>query len=167
MRFAVILPLLALFVFLRAVWPVTVSLRWRVFWAVLLAAGALFPSVVVVVGGSMVAPVLPEAVMVIGDYLELMVVCAAALTALREVVSLFLRIAPGLPFNRLAKIKSLAAVIAAVAVFATAWGEWRALAAPEVVRVEIAVDGLPGALDGFSVAQVSDLHRISRRKPGA
>lgn len=158
MRFAVILPLLALFVFFRAVWPVTVSLRWRVFWAVLLAAGALFPSVVVVVGGSMVAPVLPEAVMVIGDYLELMVVCAAALTALREVVSLFLRIAPGLPFNRLAKIKSLAAVIAAVAVFATAWGEWRALAAPEVVRVEIAVDGLPGALDGFSVAQVSDLH---------
>ena len=81
MRFAVILPLLALFVFFRAVWPVTVSLRWRVFWAVLLAAGALFPSVVVVVGGSMVAPVLPEAVMVIGDYLELTVVCAAALTA--------------------------------------------------------------------------------------
>ena len=81
MRFAVILPLLALFVFFRAVWPVTVSLRWRVFLAVLLAAGALFPSVVVVVGGSMVAPVLPEAVMVIGDYLELMVVCAAALTS--------------------------------------------------------------------------------------
>ena len=71
MRFAVILPLLAFFVFFRAVWPVTVSLRWRVFWAVLLAAGALFPSVVVVVGGSMVASVLPEAVMVIGDYLEL------------------------------------------------------------------------------------------------
>ena len=31
MRFAVILPLLAFFVFFRAVWPVTVSLRWRVF----------------------------------------------------------------------------------------------------------------------------------------
>ncbi|NNL87408.1 MAG: metallophosphoesterase [Myxococcales bacterium] len=48
-------------------------------------------------------------------------------------------------------------------VLALAWALWRALGPPPIRRVDIALDGWPAALDGFRIAQLSDLH-ISRRR---
>ncbi len=41
---------------------------------------------------------------------------------------------------------------------ATLWGFWNARRTARVVRVDVPIDGLPAALHGFTVAQISDIH---------
>ena len=41
---------------------------------------------------------------------------------------------------------------------ATSWGFWNARRTASVVRVDVPITGLPAALHGFSVAQISDIH---------
>ena len=41
---------------------------------------------------------------------------------------------------------------------ASAWGFWNARRTASVVRVEVPIAGLPAALHGFTVAQISDIH---------
>jgi predicted MPP superfamily phosphohydrolase len=40
----------------------------------------------------------------------------------------------------------------------TAFGSWRAFSPPEVTEVPVKLPGLPKALDGFSIVQLSDVH---------
>lgn len=51
-----------------------------------------------------------------------------------------------------------AAVVPVLALLATAWGFWNARRTASVVRVDVPIAGLPEALHGFSVAQISDIH---------
>lgn len=46
----------------------------------------------------------------------------------------------------------------ALAATLTAWGAWRAFRGPRIKEVAIPVEGLPEALDGFKIAQITDLH---------
>ena len=41
---------------------------------------------------------------------------------------------------------------------ATSWGFWNARRTASVVRVDVPIAGLPAALHGFTVAQISDIH---------
>lgn len=47
----------------------------------------------------------------------------------------------------------------AVAVIGLAWGASRALFGPSLRTVEVALPGLPAAMDGFKVVQVTDVHQ--------
>ena len=38
------------------------------------------------------------------------------------------------------------------------WGGWSAARGPRIKKVEVRIDGLPKGLDGFKIAQISDLH---------
>ena len=40
----------------------------------------------------------------------------------------------------------------------TLWGFMNARRTPSIVSVDVPIDGLPAALDGFTIAQISDLH---------
>ena len=51
-----------------------------------------------------------------------------------------------------------AQVVAATAVLVTAWGFLNARRTAAVRRVDVPIDGLPAGLDGFTIAQISDLH---------
>jgi hypothetical protein len=51
-----------------------------------------------------------------------------------------------------------AQVVAATAVLVTAWGFLNARRTAAVRRVDVPIEGLPAALDGFTIAQISDLH---------
>lgn len=48
--------------------------------------------------------------------------------------------------------------LAAVAMLVAGWGIWEGIRIPDVRRVEIAVEGLPAAFDGFRIVQLTDLH---------
>ena len=61
-----------------------------------------------------------------------------------------------LPVVALTQWTGVAAV--ALALLATAVGYWNARRTAAVVRVDVPIDGLPGALNGFSIAQISDIH---------
>lgn len=45
-----------------------------------------------------------------------------------------------------------------VAAAATAWGAWQARRTARVVEVDVPIAGLPAALHGFTIAQITDIH---------
>lgn len=51
-----------------------------------------------------------------------------------------------------------ALAVLALGLLATIWGFWHARRTAQVVRVEVPIVGLPAALHGFTVAQISDIH---------
>ena len=51
-----------------------------------------------------------------------------------------------------------AAAVPLLALAATVWGFWSARRTARVLRVDIPIRGLPPALHGFTVAQISDIH---------
>lgn len=77
------------------------------------------------------------------------------LTVLRELVLLACALAgwypPGLP------VWSAVATVA-LALLVSLLGYWNARRVARVVDVEVPIDGLPAALDGFTIAQLSDIH---------
>lgn len=48
--------------------------------------------------------------------------------------------------------------LAALALAVAGWGVWEGVRVPSVHRVEIAVEDLPAAFDGFRIVQLTDLH---------
>jgi predicted MPP superfamily phosphohydrolase len=51
-----------------------------------------------------------------------------------------------------------AVAVLAAGLFASAWGLWNARRTAQVVRIDVPIAGLPQALHGFTVAQISDIH---------
>jgi predicted MPP superfamily phosphohydrolase len=51
-----------------------------------------------------------------------------------------------------------AGAVPLLALAATGWGFWNARRTATVVRVDVPIVGLPAALHGFTVAQISDIH---------
>ncbi len=51
-----------------------------------------------------------------------------------------------------------AVAVPLLALAATGWGLWSARRTARVVRVDVPIGGLPEALHGFTVAQISDIH---------
>jgi hypothetical protein len=48
--------------------------------------------------------------------------------------------------------------VALVALMVTAFGAWQARRIAQVVEVEVPIAGLPAALDGFTIVQITDIH---------
>jgi len=87
------------------------------------------------------------------------------LTLLRDamlVVALLAALATGLTgagwYSLDPLLAGSAAVVPGLALLATAWGFWNARRTASVVRIDVPIAGLPEALHGFSVAQISDIH---------
>ena len=157
MRFAVIYPLIALFIFFRLIWPAFKEKRSRAILCALVIPGALFPAVVRFVGGSMVAPDLPHAVMIAGGVLQNITFCVFVLTLFREAVSVLARIF-GLPLGALGKSRMLACAIVALGTVAALYGARQAVDVLVVKKVDVEVDALDPRLEGLTIAQISDLH---------
>jgi len=83
------------------------------------------------------------------------------LTLLREVGLLITTLAawllPGtVPLSALSLVSGRAVPLAALAI--TLWGFLNARRTASVVRVDVPITGLPPALQGFTIAQISDVH---------
>jgi predicted MPP superfamily phosphohydrolase len=60
------------------------------------------------------------------------------------------------PFARMEEVTAL--LVPCFALAATVIGLWNARRIARIVEVEVPIRGLPGALEGFSIAQISDVH---------
>ena len=83
------------------------------------------------------------------------------LTALRDVTLLVLNLADMVMPGRLPLVQITRQSAEAVPVLAwvvTVLGFFNARRTPAVVRVDVPIKGLPGALHGFTLAQISDIH---------
>ena len=83
------------------------------------------------------------------------------LTALRDVALLLLmlmnKMLPGrLPLEQITQLSAAAVTVLAFGV--TVVGFLNARRTPAVVRVDVPIKGLPSALQGFTLAQISDIH---------
>lgn len=123
----------------------------------LVIPGALFPAVARFAGGSMVAPDLPQTVMIVGGLLQNITFSVFVLTLFREAVSVPARVF-GLPLAALGKSTTLACAIVALAVAAAFYGTRQAVDVLEIKRVDVEIANLDPRLDGTTIAQISDLH---------
>ncbi|MBC7703084.1 MAG: metallophosphoesterase, partial [Rhodoferax sp.] len=87
------------------------------------------------------------------------------LTLLRDVFLLLAWLVVWLASLRGGELASLdrlqatsAAAVPLLALAATGWGFWNARRTASVVSVDVPIAGLPAALHGFTVAQISDIH---------
>lgn len=65
---------------------------------------------------------------------------------------------PADPARRLVLARGLAAVAVTTTGGLSAWGLHNAFAAPEITEVPVRLPGLPKALDGYSIVQLTDIH---------
>ena len=82
------------------------------------------------------------------------------LTLLRDLSLLALGVASLLlPFDGLAAmVRDSAAAVPLLGAAATALGLWNARRTAAVVEIDVPIAGLPAALHGFTIAQISDIH---------
>lgn len=157
MRFVVIYLVLALIIYVRGIVPVVRDQRTRWWCLAAVLPGAVFPSVARFVGGSMVAPDLPAWVMYVGSLFQNFTLLLAIFIVARELLSVPLRII-GVPFPYLGKSRLMAGTILTLAVSLSALGLFKSVVSLKVVEQPVAIQDLPAELEGFRIAQVSDLH---------
>ncbi len=137
------------------------------FWALLVASALLMPMGLVArrfAGGALASAMTWLGLIFMGLFSSLMV-----LTLLRDALLVVLWSAVGLgslagldadPLQALLSAfqTSSAVAVPILGLGVTAWGFWNARRTARVVRVDVPIAGLPAALHGFTVAQISDIH---------
>ncbi len=151
------LPLLAFLLYRRTVRPAATGF-WRWAWTALVAAGLASPVVPKLWGGSTVAPLMPVPALLVTEFLLFMLLFMAGWTVVREAAGFILERLKVISREALSRSKRLALAVLAAGVGLNVYGMQHALALADVKRVEIALPQLPEGLEGFTVAQISDLH---------
>ena len=151
-------PLLALYVYWRAVRP-NAEGAIRVAGALLLALGALFPIFVDTFGGSILAPTLDARVMLVGEFFLLTLLASAIFVFFRDAVLVVCRFFSLRPACLTAS-KAIGLLFVSAALI-SGFSISRALRDPVVNHVTVAVENLPEDLAGLKIAQLSDLHQAN------
>ncbi|WP_394004696.1 metallophosphoesterase [Luteimonas sp. WGS1318] len=155
---SVVAVVLASYLVVRVVWPLRLSRAARAGLALLVFGLALHHRIVARFAGSMASPEIPKAaIAVLGTgfiALLLTTVFVLLLDALC-ILAWALRRRRALAALRRPGVRPL---IAAVALLLSGYGTWQAMAVPQVRQVEIAIEGLPEAFDGYRLLQITDLH---------
>ncbi len=88
-------------------------------------------------------------------YMFMFSVNAHILTGLLRIAGLWARIETAIGFS---PAKALAFLVLAATLAVTSWGYRVAAAKPWVTNLDVVAKNLPAELDGFTIAQISDLH---------
>lgn len=110
--------------------------------------------------GGMASPELPAATLLILRWLFIAFFLLAILAFLADIISLCLWLAQksGLPSAPSFSAAKRAVFLPMLALCLAAYGEFSAMRVPEARTEEAFIDRLPPALDGFTLAHVTDLH---------
>lgn len=150
--------LLALYVVWRVIWPMRMALSVRGPLGLLVVALALHHRIVARFAGTMASPEIPKAVIA---------VLATGFTALLLGAVLLLLIDAALLGARLLRRPRAVAALRTgwlrpgamgVALLLSAYGIWQGMAVPQTRQIEVAIDDLPPAFDGYRVLQLTDIH---------
>jgi len=150
--------LLALYLVWRVVWPLRLSLSLRGPLGLLIIALALHHRIVARFAGTMASPELPKMVIALLATGFTAVLLLAVFVIVLDVLLLASRM---LRVQRVAdalRTPWLRPSAAAVALLLSAYGISQGMAVPKVRHVEVAIDNLPAAFDGYRVLQLTDIH---------
>lgn len=149
---------LALYVVWRLIWPLRVPVSVRGPLGLLVLALALHHRIVARFAGTMASPEIPKAAIA---------VLASGFTALLLVAVFLLVLDLLLLGARLLRQPRIADALrrgwlrpaaGVVALVLGTYGVYQGMAVPKVQRVDVAIDGLPAAFDGYRVLQLTDIH---------
>lgn len=152
------LPLLALLVYVRTVRPAVAGRAGRALCGVVILAGLFSPLAAKLWGGSTVAPLMPPVALLTAEFFLFLLLFMGMATIVREVVAWGLRHWRGVSAGTLARCRPLTLFILVLGLGLNGYGMREALALPDVKRVEVVLPELPPALEGLTIAQLSDLH---------
>jgi len=160
MRFA--LPTLVLFIYIIAslIWSLPLRPWVKVLAGLMLFVISLKYTIYEKVGGSFIAPDLPPVLLLAMEILYSAMIILAFLLLVKDCLALFLWLSRclgsswQLPFTPAIRGGGLVCTAFALSSF----GTWQSLRVPDVHTVEIPLPRLPAELDGFSIAQLSDVH---------
>jgi predicted MPP superfamily phosphohydrolase len=150
-----------LLVILRWLWPLALSLKWKIGTAVLLLAASQFHFWNRLSSGSVFAPEFAREIVILFNWAFGAILLLAVLQLLLDVGALA---AVLVKRGTIAISEAARYMLAAAAALLSAIGVTNALRVPPVKDVEIAVRGLPLRYEGYRLLQLTDLH-ISRLFP--
>jgi len=158
--------LLALYLVWRLIWPLRLPRPVRIALGLLVVALALHHRIVAQFAGTMASPEIPKAMIAVlatgFTTLLLSAVFVLLLDALL-LIAWLVRARRVLPTLRATWLRPAAG---ALALLLSAYGIWQGMAVPKPRQIEVAIDGLPAAFDGYRVLQLTDIH-ASRLLTGA
>lgn len=155
---SVVAVVLASYLVLRVVWPLRWSRAARTGLAVLVFGLALHHRIVARFAGSMASPEIPKAAIAVLGTGFIALLLTTVFVLLLDALCLLawaLRRRGALAAMRRPGVRP---AVAAVALLLSGYGTWQAMAVPQVRQVEIAIEGLPEAFDGYRLLQITDLH---------
>ena len=155
---SVVAVVLALYVVWRLIWPLRMPVSVRGPLGLLVLALALHHRIVARFAGTMASPEIPKAAIV---------VLASGFTALLLVAVFLLALDALLLGARLLRLQRVADALrrgwlrpaaGAVALVLGIVGVQQGIAVPQTRQIDVAIDGLPAAFDGYRVLQLTDIH---------
>lgn len=155
---SVVAVVLASYLVLRVVWPLRCSRATRTGLALLVFGLALHHRIVARFAGSMASPEIPKAAIAVLGTGFIALLLTTVFVLLLDALCLLawaLRRRGALAAMRRPGVRP---AVAAVALLLSGYGTWQAMAVPQVRQVEIAIEGLPEAFDGYRLLQITDLH---------
>lgn len=154
-----------LYIALRFVYPLRMSLGAKLGIALLLLVISKYHYLSLIIYGDMWSPELPYPVVWTLGWLFCAFVLLVVFTVVTDLLSLILILAGRR--EKLARLSSpLRSAAVVLALTLSALGVYQATQVPDVRRVELEVENLPADLEGFRFVQLSDLH-ISKLFPAA
>lgn len=161
--------LIALYVILRVVLPARMRPSLKVLASLVVLVSAERLLIIRMMLGTMGAS-LPQAVLLVTSFFQILVLMLFLLALLRDGVRLtfwlahqasdrFLRKPPaaGL-FRRMARFIPQSLMLTLFAALLTGYSMYEALRVPSIREVQLSIPGLPPALNGLRIVQLSDLH---------
>lgn len=150
--------LLGLYVVWRVIWPMRLSLSLRGPLGLLVMALALHHRIVARFAGTMASPEIPKVAIALLATGFTALLLGALLLLLLDALLLGARL--------LRRPRAVAALRApwlrpgamAIALLLSGYGIWQGMAVPQTRQVEVVIDGLPEAFDGYRVLQLTDIH---------
>lgn len=147
----------ALYVVARFVLLLPLPLMVRLAIALLVLAGSEFHLISRLTFGSMFSPEWPQWVMMALGWLLGCVLLLACLLILRDLAAVVSRLA----LERHLPFLPTALPLLLLAGGLAAWGVRQATVVPEVRTVNVTLEGLPAAFEGYRIIQLSDIHASS------
>ncbi|MEG3131000.1 metallophosphoesterase [Pantoea cypripedii] len=127
----------------------------KIIFSLCVIAGSEFHFISRLAFGSMFSPELPHAVMIFLGWFFGSIIFAAVFLLAHDIFILAEGIFRRKPRENRIVIRNGIMIVSGVL---AAVGVWEAVRVPEVKRIEITLDKLPAAFDGFTLAQPTDLH---------
>lgn len=144
----------ALYVIIRFIWPLSLPVLARLALSVIPIVASEYHLISRVFFDNMFSPEWPKGVMYLQGWLFGGIVLFAGLLLLRDVVSILSR----LLLKRRLPVNASGMLMLFIAMVLAAIGVKQAGDIPAVRTVEVKIDNLPPAFDGFKLVQLTDIH---------